>query len=134
MINCVLQYKFSLKEYCLLKKTHNFTNKINSFVFIYLVWLIWFFWFFLEMDCQIFLPSDKKETETKELNLCHKLWFYNPKCCRIEIIWIMNSVRSNNLSVKYSKVTKRDLKIWDYVKYSIHLEFRNFCEINILYW
>ena len=42
----------------------------------------------------------------KELSLCHKLWFYNPyiygtQRFRPEIFQTVNSVRSNNLSLKY---------------------------------
>ena len=46
----------------------------------------------------------------KELSLCHKLWFsshciFGTKCCRPYIFQNMNSVRSNNLSLKYQRFT-----------------------------
>ena len=51
----------------------------------------------------------------KELSLCHKLWFLNiyicaTKCCRPLIFQTMNSVISNNLSLKYQRFTPPSCK------------------------
>ena len=45
----------------------------------------------------------------KELCLCHKLKFFNhyifrAKCCRPLIVQTVNSVKSNNLSLKYHRL------------------------------
>ena len=53
--------------------------------------------------------------EVKELSLCHKLWFSNyyifgTKCCSSQIFQTMNSVRSNNLSLKYQRFTTSSTK------------------------
>ena len=49
-----------------------------------------------------------------ELSLCHKLWFFyhifGSKCCRPYIFQTMNSVRSNNLNLKYQRFTKSGSK------------------------
>ena len=49
-------------------------------------------------------------TSTKELSLCHKLWFSNPyifttQCRRPDTFQTVNSVGSKNLSLKYQKFT-----------------------------
>ena len=51
----------------------------------------------------------------KELNLCHKLFFSKPyifgfQCRRPQIFQTMNSVRSNNISLKYKRFTTLDSK------------------------
>ena len=52
-------------------------------------------------------PSRYRE---KELSLCQKLWFYKPyifgnQCLRSLTIQTMTSVRSNNISLKYRRLT-----------------------------
>ena len=51
----------------------------------------------------------------KDLSLCHKLWFFNPhifttQCLRPWIFQTMNFVSSNNLSLKYQKLTQSGCK------------------------
>ena len=51
----------------------------------------------------------------KELSLCHILWFSNhyifgTKCCRPYIYQTMNSVRSNNMNLKYQRLTTSSSK------------------------
>ena len=51
----------------------------------------------------------------KELSFCHKLYFSNlyifaTQCRRPVIFQTMNSVRPNNLSLKYQRFTSSDFK------------------------
>ena len=51
----------------------------------------------------------------KELSFCHKLWYSNPynfatQCRRPYIFQTMNSVRSNNHSLKYYRLTPSGFK------------------------
>ena len=56
----------------------------------------------------------------KELSLCHKLWIFNPcifatQCRRPWIFQTMNSIRSNNLSLKYHRFTtstSKDIEVY----------------------
>ena len=56
------------------------------------------------------LASYHRSVVRKELSLCHKLRFSNPVICTTQsrrplIFQTMNSVRSNNLSLKYQRFT-----------------------------
>ena len=75
----------------------------------------------------------------KELSLCHKLWFSNhyvfgTKCHRPMIFQTMNSVRSNNLSLKYQRFTTRywDLNIWFCSITQLKLKYLSF-KLDLIY-
>ena len=59
--------------------------------------------------------KDVQKIRAKELSLCHKLRFDNTyifatQCRRLKIFKTMNSVSSNNLSLKYQKLTQSGCK------------------------
>ena len=59
--------------------------------------------------------KDVQKIRAKELSLCHKLRFDNTyifatQCRRLKIFKTMNSVSSNNLSLKYQGFTPSDSK------------------------
>ena len=73
------------------------------------IWQKRVFWFlrrsFFVRFCHIFSPRI-----TKELSLCHKLWFSYPyifatQCLRPHVFQNKYTVRSNNLSLKYQRFT-----------------------------
>ena len=63
---------------------------------------------FFKLHYQFPPTSLFKDCWSKELSLWHKLWFYNlynfaTQCRRPKIFQTMNSVRSDNLSLKYQR-------------------------------
>ena len=71
----------------------------------------------MDKNCQSleFLKIDNEDISLKELSFCHELLFSNPyifatRCCRHSIFQTMNSVRSNNHSLKYKRFTSSDRK------------------------
>ena len=68
----------------------------------------------------------------EELSVCHKPWFSNPyifatQCRRAQIVKTMNSVWSNNQSLKYKWFTPYGYKdIW--------IKKKVYCKPNNLFW
>ena len=95
-----------------------FNQKVNSQVILY-----------PPITCILFAK--------KELSLCHKLWFYSPDICstkrrRSEIFQTMNSVRSNNLSLKYQRVIPPDWKDIGVRKFEFVVKTQFLCKFNFL--
>jgi len=71
------------------------------------------------------------KTQTKELSLCHKLWFSNTyifaiQWCRPQIFQTINSVRSNNQSLKYLRFTVSGFKDIGIRKFSLLQRLNSF--------
>jgi len=72
----------------------------------------------------VYRISNSNDSHPMELSRCHKLRFSNPYIFPL-IFQTMNSVRFNNLSIKYHPIKLeqyRDFKIWVYGKDSIPLQ------------
>ena len=68
----------------------------------------------LELTSSIYFVMIWTST-TKELSLCHQLWFSNPYIFaggRPQLFQTFNSVRSNNLILKYQRFTS---SVWKYI-------------------
>ena len=64
----------------------------------------------LQLILRVDILCKNKKICPKELNLCHRLWFYNPyifatQCLRPYLFQTKYTVRSNNLSLKYQRFT-----------------------------
>ena len=76
------------------------------------------FWTIHQLSCFVGHPVSYKTLKSifpKELSFCHKLYFSNlyifaTQCRRPFILQTKNSVRSNNLSLKYQGFTSSDCK------------------------